>query len=105
MLQGDLESLNALFHPDVKWHGGDPSAHGACRNREQVLDFIRQAQENSRVGDLVELVGVADKVVAVMRPPGDGAALRANLTTFRDGKVVEMVAFDSPESALAAARE
>ncbi|HEY6397612.1 MAG TPA: hypothetical protein VIX82_09185 [Solirubrobacteraceae bacterium] len=37
----------------------------------------------------------------VIRPPD--AELRANLTTFRDGKVTEMVAFESPEAALAAA--
>ena len=41
-----------------------------------------------------------------MRPPsgeGEPAALSANLTTFRDGKVVEMVHYANPEDALAAA--
>jgi len=42
----------------------------------------------------------------MMRPPsleGEPAALSANLTTFRDGKVIEMVHYPSPEEALAAA--
>ncbi len=41
-----------------------------------------------------------------MRPPsqeGEQAALSGNLTTFRDGKVIEMVHYPNPEDALAAA--
>ncbi len=102
--RGDLRALNELFDPDVRWHGGDPTAAGACQNREQALEFIRQATGSGRVGELVEVIGVGEQVVAVMRPQGGGAALRANLTTFRDGRVVEMVAYESPEAALAAAR-
>ncbi len=41
-----------------------------------------------------------------MRPPGalqsGKSELRANLATFRDGKVVQMVAYETPEGALAA---
>jgi ketosteroid isomerase-like protein len=102
VVAGDVETLREFFDTDVKWHGGDPSAFGACTNREQALEFIVQARANGRVGELVDVIGVGDQVVAVMRPPG-ADALRANLTTFRDGKVVEMVAFESPEAALAAA--
>ena len=42
----------------------------------------------------------------IMRPAageGEQAELSASLTTFRDGKVVEMVHFPKPEDALAAA--
>ena len=42
-----------------------------------------------------------------MRPPqeaGAGAELVANLTTFREGKVVEMVHYPNPDDALAAAQ-
>lgn len=38
----------------------------------------------------------------MIRPARD-AELRANLTTFRDGKVIEMVAYANPEDALTAA--
>jgi hypothetical protein len=41
-----------------------------------------------------------------MRPPsedGEQAAPSANLTTFRDGKAIEMVHYPNPEDALTAA--
>lgn len=39
-----------------------------------------------------------------MRPPSEKqAALSANLTTFRDGKAIEMVHYPNPDDALAAA--
>jgi hypothetical protein len=55
---------------------------------------------------LVDIIDAGDQVVVVMRPsrqlePGE-SELRANLTTFRGGKVVRMVAYGTPEAALAA---
>jgi ketosteroid isomerase-like protein len=105
-LSGDLEALREFLDPDVKWHGGDPSAPGACHNREQALAFMRQARSRRRVGELVDVVGAGDKVVVIMRAPsedGEPAALSANLTTFRDGKAIEMVHYPNPVDALAAA--
>jgi ketosteroid isomerase-like protein len=105
-LGGDLDAIRELLDTDVKWHGGDPSAPGSCHNREQALEFMRQARSGRRVGELVDVVDAGDKVVVIMRPPsedGEQATLSANLTTFRDGKVVEMVHYPKPEDALAAA--
>jgi ketosteroid isomerase-like protein len=105
-LRGDLDAIRELLDTDVKWHGGDLSAPGACHNREQALEFMRQARSRRRVGELVDVVGAGDKVVVIIRPPveeGEHAALSANLTTFRDGKVIEMVHYPEPEDALAAA--
>jgi ketosteroid isomerase-like protein len=45
-------------------------------------------------------------VVVIMRPPPHGdqpTAPVANLTTFRDGKVIEMVHYPNADDALAAA--
>ena len=103
---GDLHAIGEFLDPDVKWHGGDPSAAGACTNREQALEFIRRARSRRRVGELVDVVDAGDKVVVIMRPPsedGEPAALSANLTTFRDGKAIEIVHYPNPEDALAAA--
>jgi ketosteroid isomerase-like protein len=104
--RGDFAAVAELLAPDVAWHGGDRLADGACRNREQVLAFMRRAQRQAGIGELVDVVDLGDQVVVVLRPVSDGrgeAELRANLTTFRDGKVVEMVAYESPAAALDAA--
>ena len=101
--RGDLDTLREFLDPDVKWHGGDPSS--GCQNRTQALEWMRAARERGPVGELVELVGAGDKVVVIMRRLGEDGEpeLVANLTTFRDGKAVEMVHYPSPADALAAA--
>lgn len=104
--RGDYEAIRAFLHPDVKWHGGDPSWSGACHNRKQALEFMRRARSRRGVGELVDVVGAGDKVVVIMRPPpedGEEAALTANLTTFRDGQAIEMVHYPDAAGALAAA--
>jgi ketosteroid isomerase-like protein len=106
-LRGDLDAVREVLDPDVSWHGGDPSDPGSCHNREETLEFMRQALSRGGVGELVDVVDAGDRVVVIMRPPadeGEPPSLAANLTTFRDGKVVEMVHFADPEDALAAAR-
>jgi ketosteroid isomerase-like protein len=103
---GDFDAIGALLDNDVKWHGGDPSALGSCRSRAQALDVMRDAYEHGRLGELVEVVAAGDKVIVVMRPPSPDskqAPLVANLTTFRGGKVIEMVHYPNPEDARAAA--
>ena len=105
-LHGNLDAIRALLDANVKWHGGDPSAPGACHDRDQALEFMRQARSRRGVGNLVDVIGAGDKVVVIMRPPaeeGEQAELSANLTTFREGKVVEMVHYPNPQDALAAA--
>jgi ketosteroid isomerase-like protein len=105
-LRGDLDVIRELLDPDVKWHGGDPFAPGVCRNRDQALAFMREARGGGRIGELVDVRAAGEQVVVIMRPPADAgeeAALAANLTTFRNGKVVEMVHYPDPQDALAAA--
>jgi ketosteroid isomerase-like protein len=105
-LRGDLEAVSEFLDPKVKWHGGDPTAIGACRNRREALEFMRQARQRGRIGELVEVIDAGEKVVVIMRPPSGGdepPMLSANVTTFRDGKAIEMVHFPSPDEALVAA--
>jgi ketosteroid isomerase-like protein len=106
VLRGDLEALAELLHADVRWHGGDPDATGACRSRGEALEFIRRARERGGLGELVELIDAGERLVAIIRPRhggGDPSALTANVTTFRDGKVVEIVHYPNPDDALTAA--
>lgn len=106
VLRGDLDQIAAVLAPDVRWHGGDPHAEGACRNSGEVLAFMRAARARGPLGELVEIVDAGDQVVVIMRPrdargiPGQPVA---NLTTIRDGRVVEMVHYPDPADALAAA--
>ena len=103
--RGDFDVIAQLLDPDVKWHGGDPTAAGSCQNRRQALEWIRAAPAR-RGGPLPELVDVVeagpDRVVVILQPAG-APTPTANLTRFRDGKVVEMVHFDDPAAAFAAA--
>jgi ketosteroid isomerase-like protein len=107
VLRGDFDLVSGLLDRDVKWHGGDPGAPGACHGREQALAFMRRARDRLGELEVVDVVGAGDKVVVIMGPPapdGGRAWTVANLTTFRDGKVVDMVHYPDPDDALAAAR-
>jgi ketosteroid isomerase-like protein len=102
--RGDLEVIGELLDPDVKWHGGDPAS--GCRNRAQALAFM-QDRALRRLGRLIDVIDAGeDRVVVVLQPAGEEGAPapppRANVTTMRDGRVVEMVAYETPEEACAA---
>lgn len=106
--RGDLEALAVILDPEVQGHGNEGSGADSCHDRGEALEFIRQTLRRGGVGQLVDVIAASDNdVVVVMRrdgPPGsDESALRANRATFREGKVVRMVAFDAPGFALAAA--
>jgi ketosteroid isomerase-like protein len=106
IVRGDLDAVRELLDPEVKWHAGDPTAVGSCQNREQALRFMSRPERPQPLGALVDVIDAGDRVVVIMRPPGtdsEPGSLQANLTTFRDGKVVEMVHYPDPQDALAAA--
>ena len=98
-MRGDLAALEQLLDPDVKWHGGDPAS--GCQNKEEALHFVQQALDNGIRAELVDVIDEGDQVIVVLQPAGADTP-RANLTTFKNGKVVEMIAFESPEDARAA---
>ena len=85
----------------MRWHGGDPDGEGACRNRDEALEVIRQAFDQGFAADLVSVIGAGDRVVVILRPAGADRTV-ANLTTFREGRAIEMVHFPNPDDALAA---
>lgn len=101
--RGEVDAISEFLDPDVKWHGGDPAS--GCQNRKQALEWMRGARERGPIGELVELIDAGDKVVVIMRRTGDDGRpeLVANLTTFRDGKAIEMVHYPDPDAARAAA--
>lgn len=103
--RGDLSEAEALLDENVKWHMGDPDAVGACRSRSEALAFLRRP-ERAAPGELVDVIDAGDAVVVITQPTSSGSVpepLRAQITTFRDGKVVEMVGYPTVEAALDAA--
>jgi ketosteroid isomerase-like protein len=103
--RGEFDVIAELLDPDVKWHGGDPGA--GCQNRDETLAFMRGAMGRTRA-ELVDVIEAGpDRVVVVLQPQAEAGEpmppRRANVTTLRDGRVVEMVAFETPEAACAAA--
>jgi ketosteroid isomerase-like protein len=104
--RGDFDAVREFLHPEVRWHAGDPTASGSCANRTQALEYMRSARARQAVGDLVDVLDAGDQVVVIMRrrtETGPGPRLTANVTTFRDGKAIEIVHYPDPEDALAAA--
>lgn len=104
-LRGDLDVIGELLDPEVKWHGGDPTARSACHNRQEALEFMRHAWLRGGVGELVDVLDAGERVVVLMRPAsadGEAAPLVANVSSFRNGRVVEMVHYPDPDDALAA---
>ncbi len=101
--RGDVDAIREFLDPDVKWHGGDPSS--GCQNRKQALEWMSAARRRGPIGELVDVIDADDKVVVIMRRIGEDGEpeLVANLTTFRDGKVIEMVHYPDPDDARAAA--
>ena len=106
MKRGEISQIDELLDEDVKWHFGDPTAEGACRNRRQALAFM-QRPERRPLGELVDVIDAGDRVVVIIQPPpeedGRPAELHAQVTTFRNGRVTEMVGYLSVQAALAAA--
>ncbi len=104
--RGDFAAVNEFLAPDVKWHGGNPA--DGCQNRQQALAWIRGSRQRSggALPELVDVVEAGERVVVILQPapsPGEPTPPRsANLATFRDGKVVEMVHYDNADDALAA---
>jgi ketosteroid isomerase-like protein len=104
--RGDYDAIAELLHPDVKWHGGNPA--DGCQNRTQALAWIRSrsARQAGPVPELVDVVASGDRVAVIMQPQPSAEDPQpqrtANLTTFRDGKVVEMVHYDDAAEALRA---
>ena len=103
--RGDLDVIAAMLDGNVKWHWGDPMTDGACRSRSEALAYMRRPQRRGP-GELVDVIDAGDRVVVVTRgiPENDEPApLHAQITTFRDGRVIEMVGYPTVEAALAAA--
>jgi ketosteroid isomerase-like protein len=107
--RGDFDAISEFLDPEVKWHGGTPA--DGCQNRKQALAWIggRGGRNAGPVPELVDVVEAGDRLVVIMQPAptdADPQPLRtANLATFRDGRVIEMIHYADAAEAMAALRQ
>jgi ketosteroid isomerase-like protein len=102
---GDVAAVAALLDENVKWHWGDPSAEGACRNRSEALSFMQRPGRRGP-GELIDVLDAGEEVVVITQPPpvdGEPVPPRAQITKLKNGKVVEMVGYPTVHDALVAA--
>ncbi|MFN8215135.1 MAG: hypothetical protein U0R71_00925 [Solirubrobacterales bacterium] len=108
-LRGDLETVADLLAADVRLHGGDPSASGACNGRGTALEFIGRAVGSRAISELVDVIEAGPKVGGIPRRVSptsrEEVSSVANLTTSSDGQVVEMVPCPDPAETVTAASD
>lgn len=111
MVAGDVSAFAALLDPDVTW--GAPGARNpTCQNRRQVLRWYGRARESGVQGSLFDVEVTGDRLLVSLRVRGtDGArerggtALRYQVLTVRDGRIVDIVGFDTKAGARAYAQD
>jgi ketosteroid isomerase-like protein len=94
--QGDLTKFEDVLAPDVVWLGRYPGE--ICRNRNEVLAMLREAQEHG-IQASPEIVLERDDLL-VVDPHLDG---RHQVLVLRDGVISEVRAYLNREAAIEAA--
>lgn len=104
--RGDVGAVAALLDADVYWgaEGG-----GGCRNREQALRWMSDGIARGIEMRLLETRELPDGRVLVLlqRSAADGETEpplpHAQIVSFGDGKIAEMLVYPTAEEALVAA--
>lgn len=104
----DFETVRALLDPAVCWHGADEEdPEGGCRNRGQVIDYIRAAIEQGVTIELQDVREAGDRVLVVLQSDREDDEERpvphGELVTIRDGRITAMIVYGTVDEALAAA--
>jgi hypothetical protein len=95
------EELYELLDPDVMWYSADVNSNYTCNNKEDAIACIERNLAAGLTGRF-EVIGERDDFVVVrpvLDPPSEIGAM-CQLLRFRDGLIVEMRDFESPEGAL-----
>jgi ketosteroid isomerase-like protein len=106
----DLSAFSELLDPDVTW--GAPGARNpSCKNRNQVLSWYQRGREAGVRGSVFEVDVIGDRLLVSMNVHGTedarqrgGTALRFQVLTVRDCRIVDIVGFDDKAQALSHAR-
>ena len=106
MAAEDVSAFAELLDQDVTW--GAPGARNpTCQNRNQVLNWYQRAREGGVRGSVFDVVVLGDRLLVSLSVRGTeganergGSALRFQVLTVRDGRIVEIVGFDDKSEAL-----
>lgn len=93
------EELYELLDPDVMWYSADVDSNCTCNDRDDVIACIERNAAAGLTGRF-DVLGEGDDVAVVQAMldaprPGDACLL----LRFRDGGIVEMRDFASPQAA------
>ena len=107
LVSADLAGFSDLLDSDVTW--GAPGARTpSCRNRNQVLSWYRRSQEAGVRASVLDIEVIDDRLLVSLSVQGSGdagerggTALRFQVLTVRDGRIVDIVGFDDKADALA----
>jgi ketosteroid isomerase-like protein len=103
----DLSGFSDLLDPDVTW-GAPGSRRPTCQNRDQVLRWYQRGKESGTEARVSEVAVFGDRILVEMTVRNTqaadergGEALRWQVLTVRDGRVVDIVGFDDRTDAVA----
>lgn len=103
----DISAYSELLDPNVTW--GAPGARNpTCKNRNQVLGWYERGRDAGVRGSVYDVEVLGERLLVSMSVRGTenaqkrgGTALRFQLLTVRNGKIVDIVGFDDKAEALA----
>ena len=103
----DLGAFGELLDPEVHW-GAPGASNPTCKNRDQVVSWYLRAKASGVEGRVCEvevegphvLVGLTVRGTQQAEQRG-GAALRWQVYTVRDRRVIDIVGFDDHSDAIA----
>jgi len=102
----NLSAFTELLDPDVTW--GAPGARKpTCKNRNQVLAWYQRGRDTGVRGSVLDVEVIGDRLLVGMSLRGTdnarergGAALRYQVLTVRNGRIVDIVGFDDRTEAI-----
>jgi len=101
----NLSEISHLLDPKVRWGSpGDPSP--TCQSRKQVLAWYERGRDTGMRAHVADLEIVGDRILVKLVLTGTdaarergGRAIRWQVHTVRDGRIVDIVGFDQRHEA------